>query len=186
MNYEEVGRQRVVFHQAGHVVAAYPLAVPVERISVATGDGWRPGVQLGSLYQAMLLASDGPERQRVLHNHLVVRLAGHAAEMIYTLNRFRATGHRVSRTRWRIRWGRSLLFGNEPDADFAYAALMAWSNCRTVHELRQTFEELWRDTELLLRKDSVWSQVELLAAVLKVRPIMSGAEAFAVIRPLAP
>lgn len=186
MNYEEISRWRVVYHQSGHVVAAYPLEVAVERVSVATGDGWCPGVQLGSLFQAMLLASEGSERHRVLRNHLIVRLAGHAAEMEFTLRRFRASGHRVNRTRWRTRWVRNLLFRNEVDADFAFAAIFAWGTCGNVHELRQTFEELWRDTELLLRQEAIWSQVELLAAVLKIRPVMSGKEAFGVIRPLAP
>lgn len=167
-------------------MAAYPLEVGVEQVSVANGDGWRPGVQLGSLFQAMLLASEGAERQRVLRNHLIVTLAGHAAEMEFSLRRFRASGHQVNRTRWRTRWVRNLLFRNEVDADFTYAALFAWGTCGNSHELRQTLEELWREAELLLRQEAIWSQVELLAAALRIRPVMSGKEAFRVIRPFAP
>jgi hypothetical protein len=134
----------------------------------------------------MLLAGDGAERQRVLRNHLLVRLAGQAAEMEFTFMRFRATGHQVNKTRWRTRWIRNLLYRNDVDVDFTFAALCGWGLCRNVFELRQSCEELWRQTASLICQQSYWLQVEILAAVLEIRPVMSGKEAFAVIRPLAP
>ncbi|QDU26257.1 hypothetical protein ETAA8_13330 [Anatilimnocola aggregata] len=134
----------------------------------------------------MLLADDSADRQRTLRRHLMVRLAGQVAEMAFTIQQFRATGHQVHWSRWRLRWIRNLFLRSEVDTDFTYAALFAWGICRDASELRRTFDQLWRDTEGLLRRPAYWSQIELLSAALSVRPVMTGEEAFAVIRPLAP
>lgn len=47
-------------------------------------------------------------------------------------------------------------------------------------------QAIYRDAKTLLGKRSIWRQVELLAGVLKKRPVLTGKEAFAVIRSLAP
>lgn len=130
--------------------------------------------------------SGASAKLELLHRHLLTRLAGNVAEMIYTIQRFRALGHEVNWTRWRARWFRNLYRRSEADNDWGYAAIISWSDSKNAAEVCASLESHWKQCEKILRHPACWKQVQLLVEVLRRRPRMSGKEAFSVIRPLAP
>ncbi|ADB18368.1 hypothetical protein Psta_3713 [Pirellula staleyi DSM 6068] len=93
------------------------------------------GVRFASLTTEMHLMSGASAKLDLLHRHLLIRLAGNVAEMIYTIQRFRSLGHDVNWTRWRSRRLRNLYRRSEADNDWGYAAIISWSDSKNAAEV---------------------------------------------------
>lgn len=173
---------RLAFHQAGHVVAAAAAGIAVYSVTAVVIEESPPGVKLVPLHEVVALAEVDVAKIELVSRYVETRLAGPIAEMIHIAKVLEAMDCRVNWSRWRARWKAKLLRREDVDTDFAYATIFGWCRCRNGTEIGQRFNQLWKQSEGLLRRTDTWAQVERLAEVLMERDALTGAEALEVIR----
>ena len=179
-DYQYLLRKRA-YREAGHVVAAHEFDFQVYKVSIVEIEGNPPSTKLPSIDQLLSVAKTETELADIAQKYAMTRLAGPAAEMNYAAERFRVQNHIVNWPRWSKCWRSKLFYDEDVDADSAYAIAFAWSNCKTGEELRKRFQQLWRQTELLLLRKDNWDRTERLSHALLKKDVLTGKEAIQVI-----
>jgi hypothetical protein len=173
---------RLAFHQAGHVVAAVASGIAVHSVTAVVIEEAPPGVKLAPLHEIVALAEADVAKIELVSRYVETRLAGPIAEMIHSAKVLESMDCSISWPRWRARWKAKLLRREDTDLDFAYATIFGWCRCRNAAEIEQRLNQLWKQSEGLLRRSDTWIQVERLVQVLIEHDALTGAEALEVIR----
>jgi hypothetical protein len=165
LNYSPLPLQeRAAFHEAGHVVMARELGIPVVAVTLPADLGPRHASQFAALNDLHTLVSPKErEKQFAIQRYVRFLLAGPAAILIRLERHHDIQETSVGRTGFRKRWLRQQLARNDADVDHAYSLILAWLCIGEKNHLEDRFQDLWSRAIETYELPTLWRQVELEA-----------------------